>query len=295
MQLGAHPDSFAISLYATASEEHEDILYTVLRAGHLTPAPEHHIKRNHFPGHELILCLKGSGYARVHGKTHAVKAGDFVWINCHHPHEHGAIVSDPWEVYWIRIEGPRLEQIYTLLRANDHPVFPQFTPESAAPIYQEIFQLLEKKSPESAPLIHVAVAKLVAMALCTRQEQAKQKSIPPLLQKTLDHMRLFYFQQISIADLAEMSGLSQSHFARVFKSTFGASPITWLRNERIRQAKRRLSESTDPIQQIGEQVGYRDRFFFSKDFKKCTGLTPREFRRQFTAPPAEEPDCLPST
>jgi len=41
-------------------------------------------------------------------------------------------------------------------------------------------------------------------------------------------------------------------------------------------------ESTDPIKQIAEQVGYNDAFFFSRDFKRYTGVSPKNYRRQQT-------------
>ncbi len=82
--------------------------------------------------------------------------------------------------------------------------------------------------------------------------------------------------------LAALSGVSSSHFNRLFKRSFGTSPIDWLRRERVSQAKRRLVESTETIKQIAEQVGYADRFFFSKDFKRYTGSTPGEFRARET-------------
>ena len=95
-------------------------------------------------------------------------------------------------------------------------------------------------------------------------------------------MALSYFQPHRVAQLAGIAGMSASHFSRVFKAAFGTSPIDWLRRERINQAKRRLAETGDDIKQIAEQVGYGDRFYFSKDFKNLTGLTPREFRRRET-------------
>ena len=45
------------------------------------------------------------------------------------------------------------------------------------------------------------------------------------------------------------------------------------------QAKRRLVESDDAIKEVAQQVGYSDQFFFSKDFKKMTTLTPTQFRQ----------------
>jgi transcriptional regulator GlxA family with amidase domain len=135
-------------------------------------------------------------------------------------------------------------------------------------------------APESAPLIHAAIARLLALACCARQRHTPEATVPAPLRKAVERMRLYYFETHTVGELAKLTGLSPTHFARVFKSAFGTSPIDWLRRERISQAKRRLGDTEDPIQWIAQEVGYHDRFFFSKDFKKLTGFTPREYRRR---------------
>ncbi len=145
--------------------------------------------------------------------------------------------------------------------------------------YVEIFALMQAERPEAPARIHAAVARLLALIFCARQTATEKPSdLPQVLRKPLEWMKLFYFQKISVEALARLSGVSPGHFARLFRSTFGTSPIDWLRRERISQAKRRLVEGTDSIKEIAEQVGYSDRFFFSKDFKQHTGFSPREFR-----------------
>ena len=268
---------FPISLYSTASPAHQEVFYTVPRAGHMIGGADHRIRREHFPGHELIYCLRGSGYARVGGATHRVGPGDLAWINCHRPHEHGAIREDPWEVYWVRVEGPRLDQMCTMLSADTNPVFPVTAP---APIFEELFRLLASDTPEAAPRVHAAVAQLLAQICCARQRTDTGAPVPAPLRRAVERMKLFYFEPQTVPALAALAGMSPSHFSRIFKSAFGTSPIDWLRRERISQAKRRLGDTADPVQWIAQAVGYHDRFFFSKDFKKLTGLTPSEFRRR---------------
>ncbi len=271
---------FPISLYATPHAAHQDVFYTVPRAGHLIGGADHHIHREHYPGHELILCLRGRGFVRVHGRRHPVSAGEFVWVNCHRAHEHGAEKVDPWEVLWIRVEGPGLAKMCPILSVQASPVFTDFNRRVAEPLYHEIFRLMESDSPDSAPRIHAAVAKLIALAFIARKSQGgtHEQEIPAVLGKAVQHMKLFYFERHTVAALAARSGMSASHFSRMFKGAFGTSPIDWLRRERISQAKRRLVETDDAVKEIAEQVGYRDRFFFSKDFRRLTGSTPREFR-----------------
>lgn len=272
---------FPVSLYATPNPAHRDVFYTVARAGHLIAGPEHHIDRDHFPGHELILCLEGRGWVRVRGRRFVVESGDLVWINCHQPHEYGAEPTQPWEVLWVRIEGPRLEQMCSILSVAESPVFTGVDARNAGALFRELFELVASSSPEAPALIHAALARLLALAFCARQQRADSGPIvPATLSRPVERMKLFYFEPHTVAGLAKLAGMSPTHFARVFKATFGTSPIDWLRRERISQAKRRLAETAASIKEIAEQTGYRDRYFFSKDFKQHTGLTPREFRQR---------------
>ena len=269
---------FVVSLFATPNAAHQQVFYTVPRAGHLVGGTDHHVQRDHFPGHELIWCLAGKGWVQLQGKVHGVTAGELVWINCAKPHSHWADTADPWEVYWLRIEGPRLETISQMLGTDSNPVF-SGCPTDSPLVYPEVFQRMQSRSPESPALIHAAVARLLAAAFCARAGSGEAlETAPPVLRKAMEWMRLFYFETARVEQLAAMSGLSPSHFNRLFKRAFGTSPIDWLRRERISQAKRRLVESQETIKQIAEQVGYADRFFFSKDFKSYTGMTPGEFR-----------------
>ena len=68
-------NSFPVSLHSTPSPLHQEVFYTVPRAGHLIAGRSHHIQRKHFPGHELILCLRGRGWTRIEGQLHKVASG----------------------------------------------------------------------------------------------------------------------------------------------------------------------------------------------------------------------------
>ena len=211
-----------------------------------------------------------------------MQAGEFAWINCHHPHEHGADKGDPWEVLWLRVEVPALSKMCAILSVGSAPVFSGFGLRTAEGLFREIFTLMQSDAPDAPPRIHAAVARLIALAFIARKRQgaAQQQEVPPVLRKAVQRMKLFFFQRHTVGSLASLAGMSASHFSRIFKAAFGTSPIDWLRRERISQAKRRLVETTDAIKEIAEQTGYSDRFFFSKDFRRLTGHTPREFRRR---------------
>ncbi len=288
---------FVVSLFGTPQAAHQEIFYSVLRAGHLVAGPEHRIEREHFPGQELIFCLRGRGGVRIRGKLHRVQAGQGVWVNCHQPHAYGADPADPWELYWIRVDGPRLPRMGEVLEVASEPVFEEVAGDRVAACYRDIFRELGEESPGTPARVHAAVAQMLALFFEGRHRAAGHGVEPVLgvfagvgtdpgapwpsgLRTALRHMKQAFFQPQRVDALAALAGMSSSHFSRVFKAALGTSPIDWLRRERINQAKRRLVETRDAVQEIAQQVGYADRYFFSKDFKQIVGVSPREFRRR---------------
>ena len=273
---------FLCNLLATPAEWQRDLFYSVVRAGHLKAGREHRIERETYPGHELIFCLRGRGWVRVAGRRHEVGSGQLVWVNCHHGHAYGAAAGDPWELLWLRAEGRSLDRLAKMLQVRAQPVLDGVDPPTAVRCYERVFAHMCSTKPADAALGDAAMAELVALAFAARPSllDAGAPELPAAVLRALERMRLYYHQPTKVAELAAMSGMSESHFSRMFKAAMGTSPIDWLRRERINQAKRRLIESDDAIKEIAQQVGYSDQFFFSKDFKKMTSLTPTQFRQR---------------
>lgn len=274
---------FPISLHHTPSDLARDAFYTSVRAGHLVAGPEHRIERDRYPGHELILCLRGKGHARLRGKPGSISAGQLLWVNCHHPHAYWADAASPWEVYWARIDGPCLDRVEQNLFGGSFPVMTADL-KSLGPVFRRIFQQMESLKPDAEARLHAEVARLIALLFQQRigsdADGIPAPSIPELLRRPLERMRLYYHLPLRVGELAQLAGMSPSHFARTFKHVMGTSPINWLRRERINQAKRRLTETTDAVKEVALQCGYADAFYFSRDFKQFTQCAPSEYRRR---------------
>jgi AraC family transcriptional regulator len=86
-------------------------------------------------------------------------------------------------------------------------------------------------------------------------------------------------EEISLAALAELVGLSLYHFARTFTQSFGVPPHHYHMARRIDRARRLLQEPALSVTQIGIQIGFRETSSFTRAFRRFTGLTPTEYRR----------------
>lgn len=101
--------------------------------------------------------------------------------------------------------------------------------------------------------------------------------------KAVNHLRQNYQQDISIGDLARLSGLSERQLERKFKSYFGMGPQRFLIRTRLLAACRRLSETDQSLAEITFACGFSTQSAFAQYFHSCLGMTPSEFRRRQSA------------
>ena len=83
----------------------------------------------------------------------------------------------------------------------------------------------------------------------------------------------------SVAALAKKSGLSRAQFARHLTSSTGAAPEQFLIRARVDRAKHLLRETDMTISQIADALGYRDVYYFSRQFRHVAGMTASSYRR----------------
>ena len=99
------------------------------------------------------------------------------------------------------------------------------------------------------------------------------------VQQAIRYMQEHYMEDIDIGVLASEMGFHSAYLTRLFGRYVGISPLKYLTNIRIQEAKRLLLDTSLPISAVGEQVGYPDQFHFSKTFRKATGENPSAFRK----------------
>lgn len=88
-----------------------------------------------------------------------------------------------------------------------------------------------------------------------------------------------YAETISRRDVAQHVGISEDHLTFCFRQELGTTPIEYLQRYRINQAKRLLQETGQTVTEIAQNVGFSDSGYFSRIFRRETGMTPESFRR----------------
>ncbi|UUZ80048.1 AraC family transcriptional regulator [Paenibacillus sp. P26] len=98
------------------------------------------------------------------------------------------------------------------------------------------------------------------------------------MEQAIRWLTLQYYQPISIEQMAQSLGYHRTHLSKMFKQHTGLSPMNFLLKIRMERAKLLLLEPLT-IEQVASSVGFSDPLYFSKQFKKWYGRSPRNTAR----------------
>ena len=96
----------------------------------------------------------------------------------------------------------------------------------------------------------------------------------------LNYIELHYDRPLRAETLADLCGLSTDHFVRRFREAVGQTPARYVAQHRTSRAAQELIFGNDRIEDVAEQCGFPNRFYFTRVFKRHLGLTPAAYRRQ---------------
>ncbi|CAM4394688.1 AraC family transcriptional regulator [Bacillus manliponensis] len=116
--------------------------------------------------------------------------------------------------------------------------------------------------------------------LCVVNRQNNYESYT-LFERISSYIHEYYYQDLTIASLAEQNNVNRNRLSYVFRKHAGMGPAEYLLNYRIKMAQKMLFTSGVPVQQIAQAVGIADPFYFSRVFKKQVGISPTKYREKF--------------
>jgi AraC family L-rhamnose operon transcriptional activator RhaR/AraC family L-rhamnose operon regulatory protein RhaS len=96
--------------------------------------------------------------------------------------------------------------------------------------------------------------------------------------EALSHLERNIHREVDLEELAKIAHMSRRSFLRVFQSATGTSPVAWVIGQRINRACSLLRHTDRRVTEIAFDVGFNDSNYFTRQFRKVTGLSPRDYR-----------------
>ena len=230
--------------------------------------------------YQILYVAAGQGHFIVDGKDIVVPAGGMFLYRPGEPQQYIYYKDDAPEIYWIHFTGNEAETLMSEIGfQNDGILLPGISSEITE-LFLRIIRELQVTRPCYEELLNLVFRQLLVlvkrrMAEGPRDRRRAQKEI----EQAVHYFHENFSRSIEIEDYALSQHMSMCWFIRSFKQYMGVPPLKYLTSIRIARA-RELLEGTDiPVSEVGELVGYDNPLYFSKIFKKNTGLSPREYRR----------------
>jgi AraC family transcriptional regulator len=157
---------------------------------------------------------------------------------------------------------------------------------------------LDHDRPSSRLLLQQAIAVLNRTGLAgSKQDLAVRRSTLASWQekRVVDYISSHLNRPLALHELANVARLSNSHFSRAFKGTFGQPPHTFIMARRIDLARKKMLSSSAPLSQIALACGFADQAHLGRLFRRAMGLAPSQWRRAHQPPPDQSMVANPPT
>ena len=96
-------------------------------------------------------------------------------------------------------------------------------------------------------------------------------------EQSVAFMEEHYRLPLSVKHLAEQAGVQPGPYTSMIRQLTGFAPLEYLNQIRIKHAKMLLLTGSDPLREIARRVGFEDEYYFSRRFRKMTGIAPRQY------------------
>jgi transcriptional regulator GlxA family with amidase domain len=157
--------------------------------------------------------------------------------------------------------------------------------------YHELIETFLARRPGwqevSASYLRLILALMHAEVLRMKRPkgQATNIAIDRRLRLATEFMERNLAKPLAISDIAEQASLSEDYFRRLFSRQLGMKPVKYLKQLRVKEARRLISE--DPrlsVGDVGRMAGFQDERYFARVFKGYYGIPPSQYRATLSAP-----------
>lgn len=269
---GILPQSICFSF--TPSDLARKLYFYPTWCGHYYCTDHYFMKRNTYPPLLIVFIREGKMHVEYENQCFDAQKGDVVLLDCSKPHYYHAY--NGLEFLYMHFDG-----------SNSHEIC-QHILETKGALIQEDSNILigrllynmvdyyqnggiESMFQSSMRIYHLFEYLLKPPVLQTEYETPVEQSI--------HYIRRNYNEPLNLNKLAEIANLSPYYYAHCFKEETGFSPMEYVTNTRLEQAKVKLIRTQKTVEEIADEIGYSSSSSFINMFVKKVGYSPKQYRK----------------
>ncbi|MDX1452963.1 MAG: AraC family transcriptional regulator [Oleiphilaceae bacterium] len=251
--------------------------------GYYPQAHKHRMRRQEHDDYLLMYCVDGAG--EVSGELDSgasfashIQAGDIVLLPPGVAHQYAARPQQPWSLFWCHFRGRLATEFYQHIQFAEEPIIRGLNDPNLHSGFSSLLSIVGSGYSLTV-FVHAANQLRQVLTLIERLRRRSQRSSEAdALALARSYMRDNLHRRLSLEELARVSQLSKFHFNRRYRQLTGYSPLQHFIHLKVEHACYLLESSTLSIADIAFELGYEDPLYFSRVFRKVTGIAPRTYR-----------------
>ncbi|MFW6387886.1 MAG: helix-turn-helix domain-containing protein [bacterium] len=253
------------------------------------PNPHHHppeYRKNLSSGRilgefQIVYITRGAGFFHSeYTPRRRVNAGDCLIL---FPGVRHGYMPDPltgWDEYWVGFSGdyPALLMEKGFIDPST-PVLGTGYSERLVNHYIRLFEIASVEAPGFQLELGAATMTILAGILAIRRGAEQRSRSSEIVERAKIHMDERVNGELDIEALSAQLGIGYSSFLEHFKEYTGLSPYRYFLQLKVNTAKHLLRDRGLSVKEAAHHLGFEDQFYFSRLFKKKTGVAPRDWQR----------------
>ena len=231
---------------------------------------------------QIIDCGK-----LLNGREEAIHPGQFILRSPGTPYRYASLGEGEMGYYWLHFTGGFVQR---LLNENKIPtdrvceLNPGYMP-GIAHSFSRLFREFILRRPgfkDMAVSLLTDILVRLSRGILTDTPEDRESPLRQRLEQSATFIHNHFRENLCVGALAEREHLSDSRYRELFREAFGMSPGEYITHQRILYACSLLQNTDLPVIRIAEACGYQDPLYFSRIFRKKTGISPIVYRRENT-------------
>lgn len=235
---------------------------------------------------ELLFVTDGKGKMTIDDVDYSVERGDIIVFDSKTLHEEWSSSDEPIAFYYCGISALVIDGLAgnQLLPAGIQPkIKMQEYYDHLKALFLFMYEEFKCKESYYEEACAHSLSILIKLIYRNTQELYHTRSVESVelrSQSIKEYLDAHYKQHLGLKEIAQHFNISTYYLSHIFLRVYDSSPIRYMQNRRVAEAKLLLLNSDYKIKDIANILGYKQADDFSRFFKTKTGLSPLQYKRK---------------